>query len=87
VSEFVRVLASDWERLRDAYPGLDDSRLAKEAVARGRDILAELPEEPSSRATLPQRVEWLRRWFPRRAGSIAVQGMDLVEHLGRHAEA
>ena len=87
MSEYVRVLASDWNRLRAAYPGLDDARLAEEAVARGRDILAELPEEPNPRAALLQRLEWLRRWFPRRAGSIAVQGLDLVEHLGRHADA
>jgi len=86
VSEYVRVLATDWERLRSAYPGLDDERLAAEALDRGRDLLAELPTSPPLEASLEQRVEWLRRWFPRKAGSIAAQGFELVEHLRRQAE-
>ena len=87
MSEFVGVLAKDWERLRSAYPGLDDLRLSDAAIRRGRDILAELPEEPPSRATPLQRLAWLQRWFPRKAASIALQGLDLVENMGRQAEA
>ena len=87
MSEYVRLLAADWGRLRAAYPGLDDERLVTQALAHGRDLLAELPTEPPTRGSLDRRLEWLRRWFPRKAGSIAVQGFDLVEHLRRHAQA
>jgi hypothetical protein len=81
------VLKTDWERLRSAYPGLDDERLADGALARSREILAELPTDPPSTASVQVRLDWLSRWFPRKAASIAVQGLDLVDHIKWQAVA
>ena len=87
MSEFVRVLECDWQRLRAAYPGIDDERLAERAIARSREVLAELPADPPAGDSAPVRLDWLWRRFPRKAASIAVQGLDLVDHIQPQAAA
>jgi len=87
MSEFVRVLKADWERLQAAYPGMNDERLADAALVRSREVLAEVPTEPPSPGPAAVRLDWLTRWFPRKSASIAVQGLDLVDNIRRQAEA
>jgi len=88
MSRSVEILAADWRRLREAHPEADDRGLVEEMLGRGRGILGDPPEDriPSD-LPAPERLARLRRWFPRKAASVAVQRFDFVTSRERFALA
>jgi hypothetical protein len=84
----VEILRGDWERLRQAFPDLDERDLVREIAARGKRLAERQveeaidPNEPRDR-----RLTWLRTWVPRQAASVATLGFDLVKNRGRLAAA
>jgi uncharacterized small protein (DUF1192 family) len=84
----IEILKGDWERLRRAYPDVDEDQLLSEIVLRGRRATAGEPQETiQAEGTLQERLEWLRAWTPRMAASMATLGFELVKNRGRLAEA
>jgi len=84
----IEILKTDWDRLRQAYPDMKEAELLGAALARGRQQLAEEPQESMSpQAALHERLAWLRRWTPRKAASVAALGFELVKSRDRLAKA
>jgi hypothetical protein len=84
----VEILRTDWERLRLAYPETSEEDLIRAITARGRTRLDEPRQESiDPQAPREQRLAWLRRWAPRKAGSVATLGFELVKNRVRLAEA
>ncbi len=88
MSRRVTLLATDWERLRRARPGVDDWELAGEAVRRGVRLSREpLVERVPAGLPVAERLALLRRRFARRAAAVAVQRFEYVTGRERFARA
>jgi hypothetical protein len=78
-----RILTSDWEAFRSAFPGADQRELKDEVMRRGREILA--------RAALGHRqtgsLERGRDELARKAASVALLRFELVTQRTRFARA
>jgi uncharacterized small protein (DUF1192 family) len=82
------ILRADWERLRRAYPDLEERDLVREVVARGKRLAGQQVDETIDPSTSrDRRLTWLRAWVPRQAASIATLGFDLVKNRDRLARA
>jgi hypothetical protein len=80
----VPILRADWDRLRAAYPGIDDHPLCRRALERGDEVLASDPSEPARDGDpTVEQVRQLRSFVARRAASLAVYRHELVAHRER----
>ncbi len=84
----VRILTAHWQRLRRAYPHLDEAELAAEVVRRGSGLIQADPGAmPGPGDDAWTRAERLRAWVPRLAATAASYVFQLVTGRERFAVA